>query len=420
MTHPSPPVTRRALLGAAAALAAPRPPAGAAPPRPDVVVVVTDDMRAADWRAPPPTKELVGGAFFEQFTYPTPLCGPSRATLLTGRYAHNHGVLSNAAPNGGWARFRDDEGSTIATALAAVGYHTALVGKYLNGWEGPGKPPGWAAWHGTVGHSRYVPEGRRRPYLPDRLAAEAAAVAAAVPAGEPLFLWYAPNAPHDTDGGRPPVPAPRHRRAFPDAEGRDRRRLQSLLAVDEAVAGIAAAMGPRWDAACVFVLSDNGWEMGEHGVVGKATPYDGSVRVPLLARFPGLAGADRLAAAVDVAPTIARIAGTDLPGADGRALQDAWEREAVLLESWGNRTRPDGFVGVRTRHTTYVERPDGARERYDRRTDPQERDDLIVGGEAAPEQAHLAALRGCAGESCRRAEGQAPPTAAGGGRPTGR
>ena len=85
--------------------------------------------RASDWRALPRTKELVGGEFFEQFTYPTPLCGPSRATLLTGRYAHNHGVLSNDAPNGGWARFRDDEGSTIATALAAVGYHTALVGK---------------------------------------------------------------------------------------------------------------------------------------------------------------------------------------------------------------------------------------------------------------------------------------------------
>jgi arylsulfatase A-like enzyme len=385
-----------------------------------VVVVVTDDMRAADWRALPRTKELVGGEFFEQFTYPTPLCGPSRATLLTGRYAHNHGVLMNAAPQGGWRRFRDDERATLAPALRAVGYRTALFGKYVNGWDGSSPPPGWDEWHPAPARGdAYHPPGRKRPYLPDRQGKDVTAFAASVPADRPLFLWYAPLAPHRDADGNPPVPAPRHRDAFPDAEGLDRRRLQSLLAVDEAVAGIAAAMGPRWDAACVFVLSDNGWEMGEHGTVGKATPYDGSVRVPLLARFPGLAGAGRLAAAIDLAPTIARIAGTDLPGADGRALQDAWEREAVLLEGWGKRARPHGFVGVRTRHTTYVERPDGARERYDRRTDPQEQDDLIVGGEAAPEQAHLAALRGCAGESCRRADGRVTPTAPGGGPPPG-
>jgi arylsulfatase A-like enzyme len=126
--------------------------------------------------------------------------------------------------------------------------------------------------------------------------------------------------------------------------------------VDEAVVAIAETMGPRWDQACVFVLSDNGYLIKARE---KNVPRDEVVRVPMLARCPGLGqGTEhRIAANIDLAPTILRAAGERIPETmDGRALQDGAQRDGILIEGWeGNgATRnwarvwtTDGILGPR-------------------------------------------------------------------------
>ncbi len=130
------------------------PPASAAVPRPNFVIIVLDDMRADDLVAMPHTQALIAGkgATFENAYAPFPLCCPARATILTGRYAHNHRVLSNYAPHGGISAFNPRH--TIATWLRRAGYATAYVGKYLNGYGQATPttyvPPGWTSWQGLA------------------------------------------------------------------------------------------------------------------------------------------------------------------------------------------------------------------------------------------------------------------------------
>ncbi len=130
--------------------------------RPNVLVIETDDMRWDDLRWMPNVRRLVKrrGLSFENSFAPYPLCCPSRASFLTGRYAHNHEVYSHAEPFG-FASFRDRR--TLATVLQKAGYRTALVGKYLNGYgEQPLRPsgepslnyvpPGWNQWWAGSDH----------------------------------------------------------------------------------------------------------------------------------------------------------------------------------------------------------------------------------------------------------------------------
>src|SRR5690349_21904140 len=114
--------------GGAAPAAAPT----AAQTTPNVVVIMLDDMRYDDLSTLPHIRSRIGdaGASFTHFYAPFPLCCPARSTLLTGQYAHNHGVLSNDAPTGGFHEFKDS--STLATWLTPT-YRTGLIGKYLNG-----------------------------------------------------------------------------------------------------------------------------------------------------------------------------------------------------------------------------------------------------------------------------------------------
>jgi len=140
-----------------AAAAAPSPPlrrVDATTPRkqPNVLVIETDDMRWDDLRWMPSVRRLIQGKglSFENSFAPYPLCCPSRSSFLSGRYTHNHHVYTHLEPYG-FAAFHDQH--TIATVLEGAGYHTALVGKYLNGYGQQtlrsGKPsldyvpPGW-------------------------------------------------------------------------------------------------------------------------------------------------------------------------------------------------------------------------------------------------------------------------------------
>jgi N-acetylglucosamine-6-sulfatase len=135
------------VLGASSVLMAP----ATAAARPNIVVIMTDDQRLDDLRVMTKTKALIGsGTTFSNFFVSLPVCCPSRATYLTGQYPHNHGVLTNRAPQGGYTRLNHN--NTLPLWLQESGYYTSYVGKYLNGYPTAGSetevPPGWNNWQG--------------------------------------------------------------------------------------------------------------------------------------------------------------------------------------------------------------------------------------------------------------------------------
>src|SRR5512133_624022 len=215
------------------------PPAAAKPQaqaeRPNVLVIETDDQTQAEMSVMPQTQQLIGG---DGVTFPNnfvnySLCCPSRSTLLTGQYAHNHGVRSNQPPNGGFDKL--DSTNTLAVWLQRAGYYTGLIGKYLNGYEahradpgGPLIPPGWSEFHGstvtydyygyqlnesgvlnTYGSTSDDPDNPPDPslYSTDVYTAKAVDfINRAAPSTQPYFLWLTYLAPHS--GG--PNPAGNH------------------------------------------------------------------------------------------------------------------------------------------------------------------------------------------------------------------
>jgi arylsulfatase A-like enzyme len=347
----------------------------AAQTRPNFVVIVTDDMRTSDWEALPKTSALLSehGTRFDNFFVTTSLCCPSRASILTGQYVHNHGVTFD------WSQF-DANGlgdETFAWALDQAGYETALIGKYLNGVPEEGSsPPGWdrflasAASHGNGSYYDVVlnENGRRaqypeQEYEVDILSGKAQEFLEEVDSSAPFLLYFAPKAPHvpviaeerylaafaDAAVERTPdfneadvSDKPLHIRNLPlldesqldDLQG---KRLRTLLSVDDAIAGIwdTLARTNRLDNTYLFVLSDNGFTVGHHRRIGKTAPYDESVRIPMYAYGPGFAAGtsdERLVANIDIAPTIAEAAGVPLPDADGFSVLQPTTRDALLLE----------------------------------------------------------------------------------------
>lgn len=371
--------------------------------RPNVVLILTDDLDVRSVAAMPNVRRLIAaeGLTFDDFFATTPLCCPSRATILRGQYAHNHGVLRNTGEDGGFAVFHDAgrEDSTLATWLQGRGYRTALLGKYLNGYTDPsvGKeyvPPGWDEWAAGVDHDAYqgfdyrlnengrvVSYGRAvDDYLTDVLTAKATTFVEDAAAGsDPFFLYLAPYTPHS-----PSVPAPRHEGEFADARAprgpafnetdvRDKpawvrrtnvmsdaqiarldadqgERLRSLQAIDEGIGDLVRTLARTGELENTYLVftSDNGVFLGEHRQShGKNAPYDPVIRVPLIVRGPGVpAGGETAALALtsDLAPTIADLAGADPPGfVDGRSLVPLLRGEA---EGSGRRVfLAEGFGG---------------------------------------------------------------------------
>ena len=393
-----------ATTGRAGAALAEQPPAPVAPvSRPNVLLLVTDDAIVRDLRALPVATREIGdaGTTFTRAFSPYPLCCPARATLLTGQLAHNHGVLSNEPPRGGVAQFHDRE--TLPVWLQRVGYHTGLIGKYLNGYPRRGQihyvPPGWTDWEVPVaGTYNYVHRtvnvnGRLRryhqwqaAYVRDRTVALIRRFARSP---QPFFIWsnfLAPHAGAPREPGDPrmvtPAVAPRYRHAFPGArvprtpalneadmsdkvglvrrrakkplrvlDNVERQRLRSLLSVDDAVRGILAALASTGQAGNTLVVltSDNGYLLGQHRVVGKVFGYEESIGVPLLVRGPGMVAGVRRSQVVslaDIPATIVAAAGAraTLP-ADGISLlplsrDPAEARDRVLLLEAGGRRLP--------------------------------------------------------------------------------
>jgi N-acetylglucosamine-6-sulfatase len=358
--------------------------APAAQARPNILVLETDDQTLADMSALPKTRALIGdrGTTFTKSFVNYPLCCPSRSTLYSGQYAHNHGVLSNRLPLGGFTRL--DTSNWLPLWLQAAGYRTMHVGKFLNGYgrdAPPTVPPGFDDWNGTVDPSTYSYYGytvdengvlRTYPgiYSTDFITARANdLIAAAAPGRRPFFMsvaWLAPHSggprdPDDPPGIATPSPAPQYRNAFAltplprpasfdEADMSDKplalqarpriapvraariqeayqQRLESLLSVDDSVASIVAklrSVGALGNTLILFT-SDNGFFHGEHRVpAGKLLLYEPSIRVPLLMRGPGIPRgrkATQLVTNADLAPTILDAANAT-PGRvqDGRSL----------------------------------------------------------------------------------------------------
>ncbi len=353
--------------------------AAAQPQPPDIIVVVLDDMRDTDWQALPQTQETLGdrGTTFPYFLCATPLCTPSRISLITGRYSHNHGVLGNSHETGGWSRFADlgFGPQTIQNDLQAAGYRTALVGKFISGTPASGQvSEGRDTWYCQTDfryeRPRINDNGRSRrlgtrKYSTDVLRDNAIGFIHSTPAGQPLFLHFSPIAPHNN-----PRAARRHKNAFrrtglggsPALNESDvsdkpqyvrergalsrktrknlnrlnRDRLRTLLAADGAIQSISSALerSGRASNALVFVLSDNGFLLGHHRYTGETTPYDHADTGRLVACGPGFAAGavdERLASIVDLAPTMAEAAGIDLPDADGLSLVHSYSRDDSLV-----------------------------------------------------------------------------------------
>jgi N-acetylglucosamine-6-sulfatase len=400
--------------------------------RPTIVMIVTDDQRWDTLRYMPQTRRDLQfrGMKFSNAFVSNSLCCPSRATILTGNYSHTTGVYSNVPPNGGWETFHDGgaEASTIATWLRRDGYHTALIGKYLNSY-GPGNlfvPPGWDRWVALdSANSRYynydlnvdgvdVHYGSAaRDYSTDVIASYARREINATPADQPLFLYVATSAPHG-----PPVPArrdvgtitkgpagwppnfneqnmqdkPRYMRdlRLEDASkesDRWRRTAETLGAVDDAVHTIVRALARtgRLSNAMIVFMSDNGLAFGEHRWTFKLTPYEESIRVPLLIRYdplipPGSVD-QHLVTNLDLAPTFAQLAGAPHPATEGVPLEPLFSnpapswRSGFLLEHLSykrgaGKPDPPSYCGVRARGRVFIHYASGFEEYYNLRKDP--------------------------------------------------
>ena len=243
--------------------------------RPDIVLVLTDDQRVETLRSMPAVRRLLvdKGTRFSHGMVPTALCCPSRASLLTGLFAHHTLVYGNATISdskyGGYAQFhrRGLEYRTIATALDKAGYRTGLFGKYLNGFDNATPngylPPGWDAMVTYVNRrgayfdyeltDGSVHGSAPEDYSTDVLAAKARRFVRQAGDGEPLFVMYAPYAPHAPFTPAPryataPVAVPRVRAVDPVAPDRPARTARTGRDGPGVVGGSAPGDVPRWAA----------------------------------------------------------------------------------------------------------------------------------------------------------------------------
>jgi arylsulfatase A-like enzyme len=436
-------------------------------PRPNIVLVLADDLDVPTSDLLPRLPIVMGqaGLTFSRAYVTTALCAPSRASILTGQYAHNHGLVYNEPPDGGFPQFHGKDVSTIATWLKAGGYRTALFGKYLNGYPTGGPetyiPPGWDDW---FGHLSAFEDGRYYNYWmndngnvlrygarPDEYSVDVIArravdfVQKSAGRSEPFFLYVSPEAPHT-----PAIPAERHSGEFPrygcdrgpsfneddvrdkpawvqgiphmtdadirQADSFQRGRLRSMRAVEDLIEQVLAALDAsgKLDNTYVFFMSDNGLLMGQHRAVGrKNNHYEESIHVPLVVRGPGVPAGRILSHPVlniDLAPTFAELARIPIPDSvDGRSLVPLLRADAPGLDRWRSDFLLEHFsTGVssalRTPDVLYAELESNELELYDMGKDPYQLENQQHKVDRAvmePFSRRIAALAACRGASCR-------------------
>jgi arylsulfatase A-like enzyme len=315
---------------------------------PNFIVIMTDDQAMNSWspEVMPRTFERMvdGGTDFSRSFAVPPLCCPARASFITGRYPHNHGVLQEDYA------LLEDKDDVLPVWLSDAGYQTMFGGKFLNRYEffegtrnGAEPAPGWDRWWGAIGRSKFFDydisrDGEKveygsepEDYLTNALTDESIDfIRESSDSGDPFLLWmsvFAPHfAPRDEGGACPgsaPEVLPEDYEAAADAElprdpsfdeadvsdkpavisglarisPRTEKRLEvtyrctvaSLLAVDRNVERIFQALeeSGELDNTVVFYTSDNGFFFGEHRKAQQKTlAYDASLRVPLAVTAP--------------------------------------------------------------------------------------------------------------------------------------
>ena len=335
----------------------------------NVVFILSDDHRYDFFSAHPDAPAFLQtpnldrmateGAHLANAFVTTSLCSPSRGSILTGRYAHNHGIVDNTSPIPDGTRFFPQD-------LQAGGYRTAFIGKWHMGEVDDAPQPGFDRWVSFRGQGAYTDpllniDGTQTPhegYTTDILTDYAVEFLEAQDGSEPFFLELSHKAVHAEFS-----PAPRHRGTYADVtipypetmwpternvlgkphwvraqrgswHGVDfmfhgdlgpgqagfdtfyRRYTETLLALDESVGRVLETLERLGlaESTLVVYMGDNGFLLGEHGLIDKRNAYEESIRVPMLAWAPGwIAPGTRVEALVrniDVAPTVLELAGS--------------------------------------------------------------------------------------------------------------
>src|SRR5215207_7937524 len=398
--------------------------------RPNFVFVMTDDLDELAMEQLGGVRSIMNanGVTFENAYVTYSLCCPSRATILRGQYPHNHGVigLDTATPPSGDAKWRElgRDRNTVATWLNDAGYQTKYIGKYMNGYNDLYKPPGWDEWFvlkGDVNNNTVNDNGTSvtlTDHSTDVFANEASDFIRRSSANvAPFFVTVGTKAPHappevadryqnsfvDTPLPRPPnfneadvtdKPAwvqsyPRMSQSVIDTTTTEYRQgLRSMLSVEDLLRQITTTLQNTGELknTYIFFTSDNGVHRGQHRIpFGKKTAYEDDIGVPLMVRGPGVPAAavrQQLVLNNDLAPTIADLAGVNVPAfVDGKSFSPllssspppSW-RTAFLEEAWkeegGTNARVPTHKSVHTKDHILIENNTGEKELYDLNADP--------------------------------------------------
>ncbi len=413
---------------------------------PNIIFILTDDQAIHSLKHMPYLMSRPGGRWidFTNAFVNVSMCCPSRASILSGQYSHHTGVNAN----GKASTFRD--ASTLATWLQSEGYETTLIGKYLNKypWD-KGEvyiPPGWDNWYSfTAGNIYYdytlnqngtlVRYGSRdQDYSTDVFKNFALnSIDQATSESKPFFIYLSTSASHSSwnaarrhKGVYANLPI-EHSPNFNEADVSDkprwvrnlglfssskinttnaniRKAAETLLSVDEAVEAIMDKLSEKGvlDNTILIFMGDNGYSFGSHRWMEKGCEFEECIKVPLLVRYPfdtSIGGArteTRMVQNVDIAPTIAELAGVTVQGpVDGMSFVRLLNNEVVNWRTSLLLRSPDGapgkFWGVRTTEWKYIELSTGEKELYSMVNDPYELTNIANQSQHAAIQASLAA-----------------------------